>query len=526
MSITITCYGGVAEIGGSKFLLEDGASRLFFDFGIAFGRQGEFFNEYLRPRVARGLLDLLALGLIPPLEGVYRDDLAAPGLWTRFQNHPQYRNLRRDAGKPAIDAVFISHAHLDHNGDLSYLDPAIPVYSSRISAFVARAMQITGQSGFERELTYTSPRTPSQTGELVSDRKRPYQARAWRFLDGALSETAKEFWEKAPVKSKGLAPAPAKAAGDSVAGLPFRWWAVDHSIPGAIGCAVQTSAGWIGYTGDIRVHGKRGDATRRFAQELAALEPVALLCEGTHIQADTTLTEAGIVDNALPLVQAAPGKLAVADFSPRNVERLFSFLDVAERTGRKLLVQPKDVYLLKAIIMADDSAFPAPATRPNLAVYADPKSAPRPWEVALRKEWADRTVTAAEVSADPGAFLLAFSLWDANDLLDMEGIQGGIYLFSNSRAYDEEQAADLDRLRNWVNLMGLTLHGDPDASDGVPLHAAGHAVGPQLVEFVKTVHPKTLIAIHTEQPEWWQEQLKGTDINIHLPQLGRPITIP
>ena len=50
---TITCYGGVNEIGGNKLLLEDGGARLFFDFGIAFGRQQQYFNEYLRPRAAR-----------------------------------------------------------------------------------------------------------------------------------------------------------------------------------------------------------------------------------------------------------------------------------------------------------------------------------------------------------------------------------------------------------------------------------------------------------------------------------------
>jgi ribonuclease J len=146
--------------------------------------------------------------------------------------------------------------------------------------------------------------------------------------------------------------------------------------------------------------------------------------------------------------------------------------------------------------------------------------------VALRKEWAGQTVTAAEVSRNPGAYLLVFSLWDANDLLDLEGIEGGIYLFSNSRAYDDEQAADLDRLRNWVNLVGLKLYGDPDDPDRVPMHASGHAVGPQLVEFVKTVRPRTLIAIHTEQPEWWPEQLTGMDIDVHLPRIGQAIPFP
>ena len=118
MPPTLTLYGSVAEIGGNKILLEDGACRIMLDFGIAFGRQQAFFNELLRPRTARGLLDLLALGLIPPLEGLYRADLTPPRLWQRMQTAPLYRDLRRGDGRPALDAVFLSHAHLDHNGDL------------------------------------------------------------------------------------------------------------------------------------------------------------------------------------------------------------------------------------------------------------------------------------------------------------------------------------------------------------------------------------------------------------------------
>ena len=69
MPPTITCYGAVGNIGGNKFLVEDGDARLFLDFGIDFGACGKYYNELLRPRPARGLLDPLALGLIPPLEG-------------------------------------------------------------------------------------------------------------------------------------------------------------------------------------------------------------------------------------------------------------------------------------------------------------------------------------------------------------------------------------------------------------------------------------------------------------------------
>ncbi|MDH7486337.1 MAG: exonuclease [Anaerolineae bacterium] len=525
MSVTITCYGGVNEIGGNKILLEDGDCRLFLDFGIAFGRQQQFFNEYLRPRVARGLLDLLLLGLIPPLEGLYRDDLAPPGLWERLRSHPHHRDLRRGLDCPAVDAILVSHAHLDHNGDLSYVDPRIPVYTHPVTAFIARAMQVTGQSGFERELTFISPRSPSASGELQADRKGSYQGRAHAFLAGGLSESAQEFWAQATATTKALQPAPAEAAMEAIAGLPIRWWPVDHSVPGAAGFAVQTSAGWIGYTGDLRFHGRQGERSRQFALQLAALRPVALLCEGTHTGAEEPLTEADVVANALALAEGAAGRLVVADFAPRNVERLFSFLEVARQTGRTLLIQPKDLYLLQAIALADAAAFPDPAALPGLALYADPKAAPRPWERALRQQWAGRTVKAADVSHDPGAYVLAFSLWDANDLLDLEGVAGGIYLYSNSRAYDEEQAADLERLRNWVRLMGLTMYGDPDDPQTVPLHASGHAPGQALAEFVQTVRPGMLIPVHTENPGWWERQLAGTGIAVRPPLLATGMAI-
>lgn len=113
-----------------------------------------------------------------------------------------------------------------------------------------------------------------------------------------------------------------------------------------------------------------------------------------------------------------------------------------------------------------------------------------------------------------------------DDLLDLEHLASGVYLFSNSRACDDEQAADLARLRNWARCMGLTLYGDPDDPPTPPLPASGHATGPELVEFVQTVRPRTLIPIHTEQPEWWPAPLAGTGIAVRRPQLGQPFPIP
>jgi ribonuclease J len=62
---TITCNDGVNTIGGNKILLEDGDTRLFFDFGTSFGTRYEFFEEYLKPHPGVGLFEVLYIELLP-----------------------------------------------------------------------------------------------------------------------------------------------------------------------------------------------------------------------------------------------------------------------------------------------------------------------------------------------------------------------------------------------------------------------------------------------------------------------------
>ncbi len=521
MAVKITCYGAVREIGGNKILLEDGSTRLMLDFGTAFGRAGQFFNEFLHPRSTRGLLDPLMLGLLPDLRGIYRSDLEAEGMWERVETR-----LGRKAQQIHLDAVLLSHAHLDHNGYLGYLDSGLPVVTTRATALIGRVMQVSGANGLEFEMAYTNPHVLDSEGNLKSDRGDVRQLRPYAFLDGALSQAAHDFWLTAGGSSrKSIQPAEAGPAGERVGGLGLRWWPVDHSIPGACAFALQTSSGWVAYTGDIRFHGRRGEQTRRFMRELAELRPAALICEGTHISSHAQLSEEDVAANALPIIRRYAGRLVVADFGPRNVDRLEVFLDLCAHTGRILLAQPKDIYLLQSLALADPEAYAALLAHPALGMYADPKSSPKSWEKELREEWKARTRGPGQVSQSPGDYLLAFSLFDLNDLIDLEGAQGGAYLFSNSQAYDEEQEADLERLRNWVKWMKMDLYGDPDDPTRIVLHASGHAGGAELLDFVRTVNPGVLVPVHCLNPVWWQEQLAGSPVQVRPPELGQVLEV-
>ena len=54
LTVKLTFYGGVNEIGGNKILLEDKDAKIFLDFGMSFGMANKYFSEFLQPRKCNG----------------------------------------------------------------------------------------------------------------------------------------------------------------------------------------------------------------------------------------------------------------------------------------------------------------------------------------------------------------------------------------------------------------------------------------------------------------------------------------
>lgn len=517
---TLTCYGGVNEVGGNKFLLEAGESRWFFDFGIPYGTRYRFFEEYLKPRTATGLLDLLEMGLLPPLEGIYRSDLEPPslagGLWQRFESHPQYRRM------DGVDGVFLSHAHMDHSGYISFLSRDIPIYATAMSGFVAKCMQDTAPTDFEKEVCYLVPKEDQQGALRSGDyRKQPALQRAFCFLDGGLlSEEALRWWNSLP-GGRGLEQFPGEGAG-RIGGLHLRWFPVDHSIFGAVASALETSRGWVAYTGDLRGHGAWGQLTHQFVATLRDLRPYLLICEGTRAVEDPKRsspgdTEAVVGENAMEVVRSAQG-LVIADFGPRNVERLLTFLRVAKDTSRQLVVLAKDAYLLDNMALVSPDV-PLPEKEKDILVYKDRKAQAAKWEQDLQERYRSRLVSASDVRRQGKDFILCFSFWDINELIDINP-RGGTYVYSSSEAYNEEQQMDLRRLRHWLTHFDMQMRGDPEAGVGEGLHSSGHASGPELITMVKEISPRIVVPVHTEDPGYFVRHLEGSGIEVHVPESG------
>lgn len=509
----ITCFDGVNCIGGNKILLEDGDKRLFFDFGRNFGAEGAFYEEFIQPKTLAGLYEPVQMGFLPPFRDLYRDDMVSElcDPW-----------LGLDAPEIGeVGGVLVSHAHVDHIGSLHHLRTDIPIYCSPMTAAVSRALQDTGTSPSAAEYCYYVCRAEKEGGGLSSPhwKTHPYAGRKYHLTDGTCAEF-REFWNGTP-DARELEALVCEPVG-GCAGLNVRSFPVDHSVYGATAWAVETEAGWVVYAGDVRLHGSYGDYTRRFAEEAAKLEPVALILEGTRIESESDNTEATVKDACLEVVKGCSG-LVIADFGPRNVERLISFLEIARETGRELAILPKDAYLLDAMRMAGGDQTVPPIDSASVRIYCEYSGSTSKWKGRILDAYPHLCVTPEQVHASQDKFICCLSFWDVNELPYLRPVPGSVWISSNCEAFNEEMQIDQNRLKNWLDRFGLTFIGG-DTGHNSPFHVSGHASGSDLMNIVHTIRPKVLIPVHTTRPDIYQQRVSDV-CEVRLPEKGVGVEI-
>lgn len=126
---TFIPLGGVGEIGGNKFLVQDGDTRILLDFGMSYADRRRFYSEpFLSPRDEK---ELFEFGMLPKLQGLYR-----------FED-----------SEPTVEGVFLSHSHGDHSACISFLNRKIPVYCGETTATIIRALYETRTKSFEADIS-------------------------------------------------------------------------------------------------------------------------------------------------------------------------------------------------------------------------------------------------------------------------------------------------------------------------------------------------------------------------------------
>ncbi|MBM3155504.1 MAG: hypothetical protein FJ008_09315, partial [Chloroflexi bacterium] len=274
---------------------------------------------------------------------------------------------------------------------------------------------------------------------------------------------------------------------------------------------------------------KQGNLTTKFMEEAGKLNPRALILEGTNVNRTENTYEHDVHENGLKAIKDAKG-LVIADFPPRDVYRLLTFLDIARETGRNLAILPRDAYLLKTMRLLD-TEIPDIAQEPNLVIYQDTIASLRLWARNLCKDYGSKMIVAKDVHSAQDNFILCFSFFDINELPSIQPVEGSLYVFSSSEPHDEEQEIDFGRLHRWLDLFKFSKHGLPVEIKASPkekstweipeaetgLHASGHACGKDLLDIARQIKTEILIPVHSEHPEFYAENLADTDIEVMFP---------
>lgn len=454
---SLTFYGGVREIGGNKVLLKDGDTKLFLDFGMSFSRRAKFYQEFLTPRTHSGVQDLLTLGLIPPLDNLYRDDPVG--------------GISMCKEKPCIDAVLLSHPHADHANYISLLHPDIPVYASSQAWSVLEAMGEAGQTSFENEIVEYSFREPFQT----------------RYQKG--NRIFCPVYDAQPFQ---------------IGGIRVEPYLLDHSVPGAVGYILYTSAGPVAYSGDFRLHGPYPHLTQQFIDAMRKNQPRVFIVEGTNINEETGPSEEEVRQRTREVLISNKDQMVFCTFAPRDMYRLATIYEEANELGRRLVVNHKIAHLLARL---DEENLNIPGLD-EVLIYNQKKRWGQ-FDVREYNIWErpylerHNSLRCEDLHRNPGSYIVYLDFFSMGELIDIEPPPGSVMLHSQAEPFNEEMEFDFERFQNWLERFAIRYD---------HAHASGHIYGAQLKDLIREIDPEILIPIHTEDPEAFVGLIEGVRV--------------
>ncbi len=513
--VEITCYGGVNEIGGNKFLLSFSNGSLFLDFGLSYQEESLFFEEFLQPRSNCKYYDLQRLGLLPKLNGIYRKDIFCPeGLKACTLPGLDFWESRlkcyEDSAQEKIwtpDAVFISHAHIDHCGYIPYLGDIPLICSETTQKLMQSIPDVANLRGFDSELANMKYR-------IIETRKKGF------FQDSPYI-TKKDSQDR-NFKTVANGTKITTANGIEVTGFD-----VGHSIPGSMACLIEADGKQILYTGDLRFHGRYQPTLDAFDD----LKPDIMVCEGTRIDETIPDDETRVQTDISSMISRTDG-LFMIGFAWKDIERYETVRDAATSEGRIPVFDPRLAYLLarlgRDIYEEGAKVF---LERSNSMIYSlddykkekhkiglipvndwDSTSDPTITDITHR----DKGVSAVGLKANPESYVLQLDYFRFKNILDIEPPPDSVYVRAQCEPFNPQMELSETRMINWLKHFNINECNDHEP---IQIHASGHISGKEIQELIERVKPKKLIPIHTQKPKLFYNNYG----DVTLPEKNSPI---
>ncbi len=382
---------------------------------IPLGGLGEIGKNMMALEYQRDII-VIDAGVLFPEEDMLGVDLVIPDVSYLVENRDRVR------------AIFITHGHEDHTGALPYVlqQLNVPVYAPRLAY------------------------------GLISVKLKEHKA-----LRGA---TLRVMEPGKPVKE---------------GAFRVEAFRVCHSIPDAMGLAIQTPQGLVVHTGDFKIDHTPAQGEPTDLSHLARIcaDGVLLLCsDSTYAEVPGFTASEEVVGEALErAIDQAPGRVMIATFASL-IARVQQIMDAAARHGRKVGVVGRS--------MVDNVKMSL-----EMGYLSDPHNVLVPVSV-LRKLPPEETVIVTTGSqGEPTSALVRIA---NNDHREVKIMPGDTVVISATPIPGNETVVSRT-IDNLLRQGARVLH-DKVAT----VHVHGHASQEELKIILNLTKPKFFVPVHGE----------------------------
>ena len=262
---------------------------------------------------------------------------------------------------------------------------------------------------------------------------------------------------------------------------PFRleFIRMAHSVPDAVGIAIETAAGRVFHSGDWKLDHTPVDGLRTDVGRLADLgnRGVDLLCgDSTNAERPGFTRSERVVGEAFrQIIPARSGRILVSSFAS-NIHRMQQAIDVGVSCGRKVVVVGRSM-------------------RRNLNVARNLGYVDVPEEVFVRPADLDDVPPSEQLvlcTGSQGEPLSALTRIAYNDHPAIKVERGDTVIIS-ARPVPGNELRVHDAINRLSRSGAEVLH-----EENAPVHVSGHARSEELRTLISLVRPKAIMPIHGE----------------------------
>lgn len=430
MKMKLTTHRGSNEIGGTCIELEHAATRIILDFGVPLTqpRGGEIDSgDLAHPTIGNGML--------PDISSLYGDN-------------------------PGIDAVLLSHAHLDHYGFMDKINHDIPIYMS----VDAKAIIEAGNIFWRKEM------------------------RQEQLLEHSVIFN---YWKSFKIGSMAITP-----------------YLVDHSAYGSAAFLIEADGNKVFYTGDFRAHGNKAKTYFKLLADEKLKHVDALIIEGTTLgsgHAGVLATENDVM-RRMTDVFVSQQDISFVMASGSNIDRLVSLFKATKKAKKELIVDLYQYFLLKKLQGASPKSNMPPFKDDHLRIFYTSSQAEKLVKhigKSILYEFHEKQIKKEEILEKRAHMVLRLSMFEmariANLLRNDKTLDNANFIYSMWSGYLNKQ----DGFQKFSDEFGIPIQ---------KIHASGHAYKKDLLRFVKALTPKKLVPVHTLKAFEFKKELNNVNV--------------